>query len=151
MDWFQGTNSLNSKIKDKDVQQFFEKCPKEYRSKLLNLRQLIIETASTIKEVNDLSESLKWGEPSFVPSKANIGSPIRLNKIKSSNQYAIFFNCQSNLVPLFKQLYPDTFKFGGNRSIIFELNEKIPRQELQHCISLALTYHLNKNKIAPIN
>lgn len=97
----------------------------------------------------EIEESLKWGEPSYSPIKPKVGSPIRINKIKTSDKYANFFNCQSNLVPTFKRVYPEKFNYGGNRSIIFELNDKIPVKELSHCISLALTYHLNKKSFNP--
>jgi hypothetical protein len=117
---------------------------------LLTLRKLIFDTAKEIPEVVEVEESLKWGEPSYAPTKPKIGSPIRLNRIKNKDQYAMFFNCNTNLVPTFKQMFPDTFKYGDNRSIIFNLNDKIPKKELRHCISLALTYHLNKNAINPL-
>lgn len=117
--------------------------------KLLFLRELIFDTASKIKEVGKPTESLKWNEPSYVSSKSKVGSPIRINSIKNSNQYGIFFNCGTNLVSTFKQIYPDTFNYSGNRAIIFKLDEKIPIKELTHCISLALTYHLNKKTLLP--
>ena len=110
---------------------------------------LIFNTAKEIKEVGEIEESLKWGEPSYSPIKPKVGSPIRINQIKNSNKYAIYFNCQSNLVPTFKQIYPKTFNYGGNRSIIFDIKDKIPVTELSHCISLALTYHLNKKSFNP--
>lgn len=117
--------------------------------KLLFLRELIFDTASQIKEVGKLNESLKWNEPSFVSSNPKVGSPIRINSIKNSDEFAIFFNCSTNLVSTFRQIYPDTFNYSGNRAIIFKLNDKIPLKELTHCISLALTYHLNKKTLLP--
>ena len=105
---------------------------------------MIFTTAADIDVVDEVTETLKWGEPSYVPLKQKVGSPIRLNQLKDKNQFALYFNCQSNLVPTFKQIYPKTFNYGDNRSIIFDIKDKIPVTELSHCISLALTYHLNK-------
>jgi len=138
-------------ISDQSVKLFFNQQEPQFKTKLLFLRNLIYEVANKLDEVDNLIESLKWGEPSYVPSKRMIGSPIRINRIKDTNQYAMFFNCQSNLVPTFKHIYSKTFNYGRNRSIIFDLTDKIPKKELSHCISLALTYHLIKKSIYPTN
>lgn len=141
--------SFNPKFKNPIVKNVFWEADKEVRVKLLFLRELIFKTSKELKEVGEIEESLKWGEPSYVPIKPKVGSPIRINKIKNSNQYAMFFNCNSNLVPTYKQIYPKTFNYGGNRSIIFNLKDEIPVKELSHCISLALTYHINKKSLNP--
>ena len=143
------TKKRNLKFQNSEVRYLFDSFPKEVQAKLLFLRQLIFDIAREIKDVGDIEESLKWGEPSYSPIKPKVGSPIRINKIKNSNKYAIYFNCQSNLVTTFKQIYPKTFNYGGNRSIIFDIKDKIPVTELSHCISLALTYHLNKKSLNP--
>ena len=36
------------------------------RKKLLHLRQIILDTASETEGVNELEETLKWGEPSYL-------------------------------------------------------------------------------------
>ena len=41
-------------------------------------------------------------------------------------------------------MVPKKFKFGGNRSIDFRLDDDVPVKELKQCIALALTYHRNK-------
>ena len=56
----------------------------------------------------------------------------------------MYFKCTANLVIAFRERYPTEFKYGGNRSIIFKIDDEIPVKELKSCISLALTYHLNK-------
>lgn len=58
----------------------------------------------------------------------------------------MFFHCQTTLVDTFKEMYRGQFEFGGNRSIIFSEKDKVPVEELSHCISMALTYHLNKRQ-----
>ena len=126
------------------IKTIFDSFDPNIRKKLLQIRELIFTTAADIDFVEEVTETLKWGEPSYVPLKQKVGSPIRLNQLKDKNQFALYFNCQSNLVPTFKQIYPKTFNYGDNRSIIFDIKDKIPVTELSHCISLALTYHLNK-------
>ena len=56
----------------------------------------------------------------------------------------MYFKCTANLVDAFRERYPKVFRFGGNRSILFNRDDEIPVQELKRCIALALTYHLNK-------
>ena len=56
----------------------------------------------------------------------------------------MYFHCQTSLIGTFKKIYPDEFKYVGNRSMVFSVDDKIPVKELSHCLSLALTYHLAK-------
>jgi hypothetical protein len=129
-----------------DVAAVFDSYPEEIRSKLLYLRKLILETAATSKkEVGEIEETLKWGEPSYLTPKTKSGSTVRLDWKKSQeDQYSIYFKCTANLVPAFKEKYPREFKYGGDRSIDFHVDDEIPVKELKNCIVLALTYHLNK-------
>ena len=109
------------------------------------LRQLIYDTAASIEEIGEIEETLKWGEPSYLTPESKSGSTIRIAWKESQNdQYSIFFKCTANLVPAFKEKFPEKFKFGGNRSIDFNLNDHVPVKELKQCIALALTYHRNK-------
>lgn len=136
------------KFESAELKSKFDLFSPIHKKKLLFLRQLIFDTASQLKEIEKLTETLKWNEPSYVSSKPKVGSPIRINTIKNSDEYAIFFNCSTSLISTFKQIYPDTFNYRGSRAIIFNINEKIPVKELTHCISLALTYHLNKKSMS---
>ena len=61
----------------------------------------------------------------------------------------MFFKCTANLVPAFKEKFPQQFKYGGKRSIDFNLNDDVPVEELKQCIALALTYHRNKKLDPP--
>jgi hypothetical protein len=64
----------------------------------------------------------------------------------SASQYAVYFHCQTNLVETFRELYPNEFSYGGNRSIVLDADKKTDEPALRHCVALALTYHLNKRK-----
>ncbi|WP_298540683.1 DUF1801 domain-containing protein [uncultured Aquimarina sp.] len=113
------------------------------REKIMDLRNLIIETAKATEGITNLEETLKWGEPSFLTEK---GSTIRIGWKKGKpNQYAMYFQCTSKLVTTFRVLYKDTFQFEGNRAIIFPMNSNIPKKELKNCITAALTYHKVKH------
>ena len=127
------------------VAQAFENYPPAVRRKLLALRELIFETASATRGVGTLEETLKWSEPAYLTSKTKSGSTIRIGWKKSAPaQYAIYFNCQTSLVDTFRTQFPGDFKFEGNRAIVFNIADVIPRDPLACCIAAALTYHLDK-------
>ena len=128
-----------------EVAAVFESYPQQIKAKLLFLRQLIFDTAASIESVGEIEEALRWGEPSYLTPKTKSGSTIRIAWKKSQGEkYSMFFKCTANLVPAFKEKYPKKFKYGGNRSIDFHLNDKVAIKELKRCIALALTYHRNK-------
>lgn len=134
-------------IEKSEVAAVFDAYPRVVKSKLMFLRQLIFDVASRTKGVGELEETLKWGQPSYLTAETKSGSLVRIDQIKSrEGKYAMFFHCQTTLVDTFKEMYRDVFTFGGNRSIIFNVKDKVPVKELSHCISMALTYHLNKRQ-----
>lgn len=140
-----GGEPVKNQIKNPEVAAVFNSYPEIMRDKLLYLRQLIYETAQETKGVGELEETLKWGEPSYLTPKTKSGSTVRIDwKQANESQYAIYFKCTTNLVETFKAKYPTDFKYGGNRCILFDQNDKVPAAKLKDCIALALTYHLNK-------
>jgi Domain of unknown function (DU1801) len=126
------------------VQAVFESYPPALRKKLLALRKLIIDTAAEIKDVGSVNETLKWGEPAYVTLRKQ-GSTVRIDRKKDQDRYVIYFNCNTTLVDSFRSLFPHTFTFDGNRALVFDINDKLPKKELAFCIGMALTYHLKKS------
>jgi hypothetical protein len=51
---------------------------------------------------------------------------------------------RAGLVGQFRELYPDTFAYEGQRAMHFGAKDRLPVRELRHCIALALTHHLRK-------
>ena len=124
--------------------------PKPVREKLLALRQMIFDVAKNTPGVGKLEEALRWGQPSYITPETGSGSTIRIDHIKNEpDKYAMYFICTSRLIEDFKELYKDEMKFVGNRSIVFDVGDRLPEAALRHCISLALTYHLRKKQRAP--
>jgi len=137
--------STSQGITNPEVAAVFKAYPERIRAKLMFMRQLIFDTAAVTAGVGEIEETLKWGEPSYLTTKTKSGSTIRMDwKNSRENQYAMYFKCTANLVPAFRERYSKVFKFEGNRSIIFNIDDEIPVKELQSCIALALTYHINK-------
>ena len=131
------------KIKNQEVAEIFDTYPKHMRNKLIFLRQLVFDVAAEAEDVGDVEETVKWGEPSYVTKG---GSTIRMDWKRSvPEQYAMYFHCKTKLVDTFKELYRDTFKFDGNRAIVFDKDDEIAINELKHCILLSLTYHRRKH------
>jgi len=137
--------NLYRTIRNPDVAAAFNSYPKKIRAKLMFLRKLILETADSLEDVGEIEETLKWGEPSYLTTETKSGSTVRINRKKDQKeQYAIYFKCTANLVPAFREKYPQEFRFEGNRSIVFNIDDKIPIKKFKKCIALALTYHRNK-------
>lgn len=132
-------------FQNKAVADVFKAYPKAIQKRLLSLRQLIFETAEKTQGVGKLEETLKWGEPAYLTAQSKAGSTIRIHQRKSKeDEYAIYFNCQTNLIETFKALFPNRFRYEGNRAIVFRESEETPIRELSLCIALALTYHQKK-------
>jgi hypothetical protein len=131
---------------DPKVAAAFSSYPRRLQIRLLALRQLILDTARATDGVGALEETLKWGQVSYLTSESRSGSTIRIDQVKSDpDKYALYFHCQTSLVETFRELYPDLV-YGGNRCILLDATEALPRDALRHCVALALTYHLGKNR-----
>lgn len=128
-----------TRIENPSVAAAFDAYPGNVRRQLLRLRQLVVDVADSHDAVGRLEETLKWGEPSYLVKG---GSTIRLGMPSSSPEcFAMYFNCNTRLVDTFREIYPDTFEFEGNRAIVFALGSQIDTDALRHCIELALRYH----------
>ena len=57
-----------------DVAAVFSGFPERVRRRLLEVRDLIFETAADIEGVGPLTETLKWGEPAYLTRATGSGS-----------------------------------------------------------------------------
>jgi len=127
---------------DKVVKDRFDEYPDNARVRLEELRNLVFQVVSEL-ELGEVDETLKWGEPSY---SVKTGSPLRMDwKLKSPNNYYLFFNCQTKLVDTFRELYGDELVFQGNRAIVLSLSKPLPETVIKSCLGLALTYQQRKN------
>src|SRR5258708_23951120 len=134
---------------DKNVAEVFRRYPPKLRVRLMALRELIFDVAAGTEGVGPLSETLKWGQPSYLTERTGSGSRVRIDCLKNADGYAIYFHCQSGLVGRFRELYADSFRYEGERAILFDPKERLPLKALSHCIGLALTHHARKKKVRP--
>ena len=124
---------MNNAVKAK-----FDLYPVSARSKLMKIRTAIFALIGEAY-VDDISETLKWGEPSYVSKH---GSTVRLGwSPKLPDHISVFFNCNTMLVETFREVYQDTFQFIGKREIRLLLSDEVPIAALQSCLLMSLRYH----------
>ena len=127
---------------DSIVKLKFESFPDFARVKLLKIRAAIFELADK-EGIGEITESLKWGEPSYL---SRHGSTVRLSwKPKYPDHVSVYFNCNTVLVETFREIYHETFEFIGNREIKLSITATIPINPLMSCISMSLRYHKIKH------
>ena len=128
-----------------EVEAVFAGYPTAIRDRLLRLRRLIFETAQATEGVGPLTETLKWGQPSYLTAQSKSGTTVRIDAVTSEpGRYALYVHCQTNLIASFREMYPDALTCDGNRAVLFDQHQEVPEDTIGHCIALALTYHLRK-------
>lgn len=125
-----------------EVEQVLQSYPKSAQRALLELRAVILEVASE-ESLGSVSEVLKWNQISYLSKH---GSTIRVGwSAESSEKYRLYCHCQTTLMETFRELYPELFRFEGNRAMVFLIGQSMPITELKSCISMALRYHKIKH------
>jgi hypothetical protein len=128
----------------------FTTYPEPIRAQLMQLRELIFDTAAEITSVGQIEEALRWGEPAYITSASKSGTPIRIAwKAAAPQHYALYVHCQTNLVATFRTLFP-ALTYEGNRAIVFHQADTLPSAELRECIARALTYHRRRYDVVGV-
>lgn len=113
------------------------------------MRDLILDTATATDGVGALVETVKWGEPAYLPMGLRIGTTVRIAPRRDTAEAVnLLFHCQTTLVDSFRQLYPETFTYEGNRALVLPVRGRLPAKALRHCVALALTYRLKAKRAA---
>ena len=116
------------------------------RAQLLEVRDLIFETAAALEGVGPLTETLRWGEPAYLTEATGSGTTIRLGRSRSSeHECAVLFNCRTTLVDDFRRQFQDLFAYEKNRAILIDAREPPPKAPLSTCLGMALTYRAAAN------
>ncbi|MGR3793651.1 DUF1801 domain-containing protein [Vannielia sp. SX4] len=126
-----------------DVAAVYEGFPEALREALLSLRALVFEVAEATPGVGALEECLKWGQPAYVTAETKAGSPLRL-AVSKQGSLGVFVHCATRIIPDFRALFPEGFRFDGNRGVLFEAGEALPTDALRMLMASALTYHARK-------
>lgn len=128
----------------REVNRAFGALPAPIGKRLLQVRALVFAIAAKHDEVGQLTETLKWGEPAYLTDESGSGSTIRLGRLKDSEHAAILFNCKTTLIDTFRERFPDQFEYRQTRALLLPVEGTLPKRELSVCLSLALTYHLDR-------
>ena len=131
---------------EQSVKAKFDSYPENAKNRLLELRSIIFDVAEMDASIGELKETLKWGEPSYLTHKTNSGTTIRIDwKEKHPSEIALFVNCKTTLLDQYRGLFPDTFRYQGERAVWIKLENSLPEFELRACIKMALRYHIDKS------
>ncbi|MEQ8249276.1 MAG: DUF1801 domain-containing protein [Alphaproteobacteria bacterium] len=129
---------------DTAVQSAYEAYPTRIRATMMRLRELILECAAD-EEIGGVVETLKWGQPAYLPAKARTGTTVRLGQVREApDACALLVHCQTDLIDSYRGLFGDELVFQGDRAILFPPGATVPSAAVRHCITLALTYHARK-------
>ncbi|MEP2735601.1 MAG: DUF1801 domain-containing protein [Erythrobacter sp.] len=126
---------------DDIVKTAFDQFEAPVRNRLLELRKLILKTANDCG-AGPLTETLKWGQPSYLTEATKSGTTIRLGIPKGAgNRCAMFVSCQTSLLSEYREIIDEpAIEFEGNRAVVFGADAPLPTASLEHCIAQALTY-----------
>lgn len=124
------------------VSDAFAGFPEVPRAVLLALRARILEEARGVPQTGGLTETLKWGQPAYLPAKPRVGTTLRLG-LATGDIPALFVHCQTRLLPDFRALFPDRFTYDGARAVhLPETAGPADFDALAPLIRAGLTYHL---------
>jgi hypothetical protein len=138
-----GTRKDSTSAQPRAVAYVFSRYEADAKRQLLKVRGLIFQVAQRTPGVGQLTEALRWDQPAYLTEQSQSGSLIRIDTIKARpGKIGVFFHCQTSLIRTFRALYGGTFEFDGNRCLVLDAKTPLPKQELAHCIELALTYRL---------
>ena len=127
------------------VRQVFDSFPAKPRKRMEQILRLIL-AAGEAADVGGVEETLKWGQPSYLPKKPRTGTTVRLGWSPSDpDNCALYVHCQTTLVDQFRERFPSEFAFEGNRAVLIPMDKDLPKAALQHVAAMAFTYHRNKS------
>lgn len=123
---------------------------RDEKAALLALRNLILDVAESNKDIGEIIETVKWGQPAFLTRLPKTGTTVRIDCDPSGNGgVALFVSCQSSLVSEWRGLFPH-LTYSGDRGVHFPMGRELPRDELRQMVTMALTYHRRKRRRSSI-
>ena len=126
-----------------DVAKVFAAVPEVPRQRLYEMRGLILAAADATGTA-PLTETLKWGQPSYLPARKH-GTTARLGwSASDAGHCGLYVHCQTDLVARFRQVFPDEFRYDGNRGVLVPAAGTFPKAAFQQIAAAVLTYHRDK-------
>jgi len=130
-------------FEDANVEAVFASYPASHKSHLITIREIILDTAEALELPEGIEETLKWGEPSYLPKKPRVGSTVRIGNF-DMDHVGLYFNCRTMLVESFRSMYGDELTYSKNRAVLFKLGEPLPKRMVEMCARMALRYHIDR-------
>jgi hypothetical protein len=129
-----------------DVTRKLNEASPKTRDRLMAIRDLILAAAKA-EEIGLLEETLKWGEPAYLPKRPRIGTTLRLGWSDGPKaRVTLFVPCQTRLIDLYRARFPDGFAYEGARAVHISMATPLPEAEVQQMAAMALTYHRDKRR-----
>ena len=124
-----------------DIAAAFAAVPPAERQRLHALRTLILSVAAETPGVGRLTETLKWGQPSYEAVAPRSGTPLRIGVPKTGG-VALYAHCQTTVIARARDVFQNILDFEGNRAVLLPLEGDWPEVALRHVVRSALTYRL---------
>ncbi|WP_299784690.1 DUF1801 domain-containing protein [uncultured Marivita sp.] len=104
----------------------------------MKLRALVFDVAHGVPNPGPVSETLKWGQPSYA---VRTGTPLRLGVTKSGLP-AMLVHCQTTVIADARSVFDGDLRFEGNRAVVIPPNAVFPEAALRQVIHAAVTYRV---------
>jgi hypothetical protein len=131
------------RFSEPDVKKVYESLPASHKRYAYQVRDWIWEAVEGMDLDCNVVETLKWGEPSYLPDKPRIGSTLRIGQFDEEH-IALYFNCQTMLVENFRSMFGSEVEYSKNRAVLFNVSEPLPESIVKACASKTFRYHLDK-------
>lgn len=109
------------------------------RDRLLELRALVLAVAAETPEIGRLTETLKWGQPSYLTQASRSGTTLRIDA-PTPDTCGLYVHCQSKVVDGARAAGL-RLAYDGTRGALLPLEQPIPEADVRAFVRLALTYH----------
>lgn len=133
-------------IPDVTVALAFDSHPPAVRARLLALRGLVLDVAAQTEGVGPLTETLKWGQPSYLTQQSRSGTTVRVHA-PDAQTCGLYVHCQSQVVDA-ARAQGLKLTFDGTRAALLPMDQPIAEADVRVFIALALTYHRWKSRAA---
>lgn len=115
---------------------------KSLHPRLLELRAHIFAAAQATGTM-PLTETLKWGQPAYLPDK-KAGTTLRLGE--DAGRPTLFVPCSTNLLDRYRDAFPSEFTYSGARAVHVPATGPYADAAFQQLAAMALTYHRDKRR-----
>lgn len=137
---------MQTRIDNASVERAYLAMPESLQVQALELRKLILSTAGEMEATGGIEETLKWGQPSYLPLKAKVGSAVRV-AVHDDQHLGLYFNCNTTLVETFRSLFGDDLQYSKNRAVLFDIASPLPQEAIAQCVRMALYYHRDRRSL----